>query len=125
MRLTHLVPPRPEPEAEEPALQPHVEAGVSSGATPFVAHDGTEPLHDPVLEPRDEAVFLLHAAAEVEHALMVQYLYAAYSLREGFTGPGAPSELNSWRRTLVQIAREEMAHLLTVQNLLHLIGGSL
>ena len=43
--------------------------------------DGTKlPAHDPPLEPRDAAVFLLHIAAEVEHALLVQYLYAAYSL---------------------------------------------
>lgn len=29
-------------------------------------------MHDPPLAPRDEAVFLLTAAAEIEHALMVQ-----------------------------------------------------
>jgi hypothetical protein len=28
--------------------------------------------HDPPLDGRDEAVFLLHAAAEVEHSLLVQ-----------------------------------------------------
>ena len=33
---------------------------------------------------RDYAVYLLHVAAEIEHSLMVQYLYAAYSLG----GPG-------------------------------------
>ncbi|NEO02186.1 MAG: hypothetical protein F6K50_44540, partial [Moorea sp. SIO3I7] len=32
--------------------------------------------------PRDEAALLLTVAAEVEHALMVQYLYAAYSVRD-------------------------------------------
>ena len=31
--------------------------------------------------PRDKAKILLESAAEVEHALMVQYLYAAYSLK--------------------------------------------
>ena len=40
------------------------------------------PVHDPPLAPHDEAVFLLNIAAEVEHALMVQYLFAAYSLRD-------------------------------------------
>jgi hypothetical protein len=29
------------------------------------------------LSPHEEVVFLLHTAAETEHALMVQYLYAA------------------------------------------------
>ena len=30
------------------------------------------PVHDPPLAPRDEAIFLLNIAAEVEHSLMVQ-----------------------------------------------------
>src|SRR5215203_878885 len=39
----------------------------------------------------DWTVFLLHTAAEIEHALMVQYLYAAYSLGETpFRGPNVP-----------------------------------
>lgn len=83
---------------------------------------GPDPLHDPPLEPRDEAVFLLTAAAEVEHALMVQYLYAAYSVH--VTGPNV-TELGIVRDLLVQIAREEMGHLVTVQNLLHVVGGPL
>lgn len=74
------------------------------------------PVHDPELEPRDEAVFLLQIAAEIEHALMVQYLFAAYSLD--------PSETESTDR-LLQIAREEMGHLATMQNLLLLTGGPL
>ncbi|MGY1679374.1 ferritin-like domain-containing protein [Geodermatophilus sp. SYSU D01176] len=83
---------------------------------------GSAALHDPPLEPRDEAVFLLTAAAEIEHALMVQYLYAAYSVH--VTGPNS-DELRQVRKLLVQIAREEMGHLATVQNLLHLAGGPL
>ena len=79
-------------------------------------------LHDPPLEPRDEAVFLLTAAAEIEHALLVQYLYAAYSMR--VAGPNA-AELQKVQNLLLQIAREEMGHLATVQNLLHLVGGPL
>lgn len=52
-----------------------------SGFAAAVATWSEVPMHDPSLEPRDEAVFLLTAAAEIEHALMVQYLYAAYSVR--------------------------------------------
>jgi hypothetical protein len=78
----------------------------------------------------DWAVFLLHAAAEIEHALLVQYLYAAYSLdTTGGTGDqvpgGAAAKVGGWRRTIVTIAKEEMAHLLTEQNLLRFIGGPL
>jgi hypothetical protein len=73
----------------------------------------------------DYAVYLLHIAAEIEHSLMVQYLYAAYSLG----GPSVPadkrSEVVEWQDTILGIAKEEMGHLLTVQNVLRLIGGSL
>jgi hypothetical protein len=91
------------------------------GLAAEAAPDPLAPLHDPPLRPRDEAVFLLTAVAEIEHALMVQYLFAAYSIKV--------SDLESEQRTLqdrlVQIAREEMGHLITVQNLLHLVGGPL
>ena len=80
------------------------------------------PMHDPPLEPRDEAVFLLTAAAEIEHALMAQHLFAAYSVR--VEGPRA-ADLTIVRDRITQIAREEMGHLVTVQNLLHLVGGAL
>ncbi len=78
----------------------------------------------------DWAVFLLHTAAEIEHILMVQYLYAAYSLADAdFTGGAVPADAaertGRWRDTVTQIAREEMAHLLTEQNLLLFIGGPL
>jgi len=86
----------------------------------------------------DWTVFLLHTAAEIEHALMVQYLYAAYSLptvpREGeapfhFQGPNVPPNaqgiVRSWRSKIVGIAKEEMGHLITVQNLLRFIGAAL
>ena len=91
-------------------------------AEPRVGVDGLSPLHDPPLAPRDEAVFLLTAAAEIEHALMVQYLFAAYSVR---VEPGGPAELQVVANLLTEIAREEMGHLVTVQNLLHVVGGPL
>src|SRR5215203_3493549 len=62
----------------------------------------------------DWTVFLLHTAAEIEHALMVQYLYAAYSLREQppFQGPNVPSGVvglvRDWRIKIRGIAMEEM-----------------
>ncbi len=73
--------------------------------------------------PRDKARFLLHTAAEIEHALLVQYLYAAYSLKEpsaadGVTDAQQQQAIRAWRRTLVNIAVQEMTHLMTVQNLL-------
>lgn len=70
----------------------------------------------PRLTPRDEAVYLLHATAEVEHSLMVQYLYSSFSLRDE-----APAR--DWAETILGIAREEMGHLACMQNVLLLLGG--
>jgi rubrerythrin len=112
------------PGTIEPVPRPR--RGRRAAATVFEAEVALPAgsLHDPPLEPRDEAVFLLTAAAEVEHALMVQYLYAAYSVR---VIDGDPNEqpLGIVRDRLLQIAREEMGHLVTVENLLHVVGGPL
>jgi Ferritin-like len=61
--------------------------------------------------PKEDAVGLLMLAAEIEHALMVQYLYAAQSTR-GVAG-----------RMVSHIAVQEMGHLVTVQNLLLCLEG--
>ncbi len=66
------------------------------------------------LTPREEVIHLLQAAAEIEHTLMLEYLYARFSLPDT-----APAE---WRRSLMNTAREEMGHLLSVQNLLLALG---
>jgi hypothetical protein len=79
----------------------------------------------PELTWHDYTVFLLHIGAEIEHALMVQYLYAAWSLG----GPQVPAEdrkrVQGWQTVILGIAKEEMGHLITVENLLRLIGGPL
>ncbi|MBI3408065.1 MAG: hypothetical protein HY040_06875 [Planctomycetes bacterium] len=66
---------------------------------------------------QEQAIELLEAAAEVEQALLTQYLYAAYSIDP--TGPAAVL-----RPIVVQIAKEEMGHLITVQNLLLALGAN-
>jgi hypothetical protein len=84
------------------------------------------PVHDPPLAPRDEAIFLLNIAAEVEHSLMVQYLFAAYSLRDpGQFASDKAALVRDWRKALATVAREEMGHLITVQNLLRSLGAPL
>ena len=79
---------------------------------------------DDELSPREELVFLLHVAAEVEHSLLVQYLYTAYSIVPEQIGNSAVSTA-AWRKKIVDVAKEEMGHLLTVQNVLRFIGGPL
>jgi Ferritin-like len=65
--------------------------------------------------PQAEAAALLHAAAEVEHTLLVEYLYAAFSI-----DPLGP--LKKLQGVILRIAVEEMGHLITVQNLLIALG---
>ncbi len=85
----------------------------------------SEPLIQPPRKPRDEAALLLTVVAEVEHALMVQYLYAAYSVRYDLENHAHQGAARSLHLRLLQIAREEMGHLITVQNLLLLVGAPL
>ncbi len=72
---------------------------------------------------RDYVIMLLHIGAELEHGLMVQYLYAAYSLGGDHLSPEDQAEVHHWQDRILTVAREEMGHLLTVQNLLCLLGG--
>ena len=67
----------------------------------------------PVEKPTsaETALFLLKAAAEIEHGLLVQYLYAKYSINP----PPVPP---NWSSTIRGVALQEMDHLATVQNLL-------
>jgi hypothetical protein len=85
------------------------------------------PLPDmsPEFNGHQYAIFLLHVDAGIEHALMVQYLYAAYSLG----GAQVPEEhretVERWQETILGIAKEEMGHLITVENVLRLLSGPL
>lgn len=64
------------------------------------------------LPPDRELIDLLVNAAEIEHGLMVQYLYAAATAGD----PDVAAELR-------RVAVEEMGHFLTVQNLLISFGS--
>jgi len=94
-------------------------AGGDAAAALAAAGVTVLPQPDPPLTRRDSAVFLMQLAAEIEHALLVQYLYAAFSLDR--TAPGVPSSAFS---SIFTTAKEEMGHLLTVQNILLALGSS-
>jgi hypothetical protein len=73
-------------------------------------------------DPYIELLRLLHEAAEIEHALMIQYLYAAFSVKPayaGIVGNGAPSTNN-----LMGVAVQEMQHLGKVNQLLVALGAA-
>src|SRR3954447_13661256 len=80
-----------------------------------------------VIEHREELIYMLCQAAELEHGIMIQYLFAAYSLKqsedEGLTAAQLAT-VSGWRSTLVHVATEEMLHLALVQNLLSAIGAA-
>lgn len=69
------------------------------------------------------AVFLLHVAAGIEHALMAQYLFAAYSLGGAQVPAERRTTVERWQEVITGIAKEEMGHLITVQNVLRLLSG--
>jgi hypothetical protein len=80
-----------------------------------------------VIGHREGLIYALGKAAELEHLVMCQYLYAAFSLKEA-ESEGLPAELlptvRRWRRELLRIGGQEMLHLALVQNLLAAIGAA-
>lgn len=69
---------------------------------------------------------LLAEAAEIEHNLMCTYLYAAFSLKRAapeFSVREAEA-VGRWRRTIMGVAVEEMAHLAAVWNITSALGGA-
>jgi hypothetical protein len=118
-----------------PANRPMPTTGTEQGLpAPAWAHSGaallstatsaTQPLN---LEfsPHDYIAFLLSIDAEIEHCLMVQYLYAGYSLGGPQVPAGCRDMVRNWQEVILGIAKEEMGHLITVQNSLRLIGAPL
>jgi CDGSH-type Zn-finger protein/truncated hemoglobin YjbI len=80
-----------------------------------------------VIEHREALIYMLCEAAELEHGIMCQYLYAAFSLKqsqdEGLTADEQKA-VKRWRQKISHVATQEMLHLSLVQNLLSAIGGA-
>lgn len=74
---------------------------------------------------RDYTIFLLTVAAQIEHSLMVQYLYSGYSLGGSQVPEARRTQVSAWRQIILGIAKEEMGHLVTVQNVLRFMGAPL
>jgi hypothetical protein len=80
-----------------------------------------------VIEHREALIYMLCQAAELEHGIMCQYLFAALSLKQRADEGLTPEELEAvtrWRRTISHVAIEEMLHLTLVQNVLSAIGAA-
>src|SRR5579862_3059204 len=80
-----------------------------------------------VIEHREALIYMLCEAAELEHGIMCQYLYAAFSLKqsqdEGLSRTEAEAA-QRWRKQISHVATQEMLHLSLVQNLLSAIGAA-
>jgi CDGSH-type Zn-finger protein/truncated hemoglobin YjbI len=80
-----------------------------------------------VIEHREALIYALCQAAELEHGIMCQYLFAAFSLKqsteEGLTEAEAAAAVR-WRRQISHVAAQEMLHLALVHNLLSAIGAA-
>src|SRR5580693_8993483 len=80
-----------------------------------------------VIEHREALIYILCQAAELEHGIMAQYLFAAFSLKQSAGEGLAEAELAAvqrWRKHIFHIAAQEMLHLSLVQNLLSAIGAA-
>jgi len=75
---------------------------------------------------REQLLYWLHEASEIEHHLMCCYLYAAFSLKvdDARWTPPQRAAVASWRRSITSVALEEMSHLALVGNLFTALGAS-
>src|ERR687893_1261103 len=79
------------------------------------------------VENREELIFMLSEASELEHMVMLAYLFAAVSLKtdaiEGLTEEQLEA-VRRWERVISEVAAQEMLHLASASNLLTAIGGA-
>lgn len=87
------------------------------------------PIEEPalVIEHREPLIYMLCAAAELEHALMCEYLFAAFTLKrsteEGLTADQVDM-VERWRAVILHVAQQEMLHLAINCNLVTALGAS-
>jgi len=84
---------------------------------------------EPVLrvDTREELVYLLGQACEIEHGLMCEYLYAQFSLKRGLDEGLTEAQLarvQAWEKALIGVIKQEMLHLALATNILTAIGAA-
>jgi hypothetical protein len=76
---------------------------------------------------REELAFVLSEASTLEHMIMCEYLFAAFSLKRSASEGLTPEELEKvrrWERVITNVAVQEMTHLALVNNMLVSIGAA-
>jgi hypothetical protein len=79
------------------------------------------------IETREELVYLLGEACEIEHGLMCEYLYAQFSLKRGLDEGLTPEQLKRiqvWETTMIDVIKQEMLHLALATNILTSVGAA-
>ncbi|QYF91731.1 ferritin-like protein [Massilia sp. PAMC28688] len=82
--------------------------------------------HEVRVNDREQLIYLLTEAAEIEHGLMCTYLYAGWSLKRSTSENISEEQLSTierWRKEIRKVAMEEMVHLAMVNNMLMSIGS--
>src|ERR1700681_3981580 len=87
-----------------------------------------EAVEPPLLvDSREELVYLLGQACELEHGLLSEYLYAQFSLKrdvsEGVT-PEQLARIHVWEQTIIDVIKQEMLHLALATNILTAVGAA-
>jgi len=80
-----------------------------------------------VVEHREQLIYLLREAAELEHTILCEYLFAAFTMKQGLDEGLTSAQLEAvdrWRKAILTVAKQEMLHLTLVQNLLTAIGAA-
>src|SRR5207248_11479544 len=80
-----------------------------------------------VIEDREELIFILSEAAALEHMIMCEYLFAAFSLKRDVSEGVTAAQLEAikrWERVVSFVATQEMLHLALVSNLLTALGAN-
>jgi hypothetical protein len=79
------------------------------------------------VDSREQLVYLLTQASELEQGILCEYLFALYSLkrdpRDGLSGEQL-EQVTRWGRALSEIAVQEMLHLTLATNLLIAVGAT-
>ncbi len=79
------------------------------------------------VDSREELVYLLGQACEIEHGVMCEYLYAQFSLKRGPDEGLTPDQLRrvqAWEAALIGVIKQEMLHLALATNILPALGAA-
>ncbi|MGH8906689.1 MAG: ferritin-like domain-containing protein [Egibacteraceae bacterium] len=106
------------PSVDEPVA--HDDVAFFSASAPVARAEIIRDFDDPHLE----LVRLVREATEIEHALLVQYLYAAFSVKPAYRDIMITDPPSIDATTLVGVAVQEMQHLNRVNELLVALGAA-